>query len=138
MLLNTLSRRFLGLAAVFLVIVEALFFVPAVSRFRETYLQNQLELSQQAAIAILETPGEQAPPEALGEQLLANAQVLTIALRRDDVRELALSVPEPQRVSQTYDLTTASPMQMQRAAMRVFLVPKNRVIQVIGRARQSS
>jgi signal transduction histidine kinase len=138
MLFNTLSRRFLGLAAVFLVIVEALFFVPAVARFRETYLQNQLELSQQAALAILEAPGDQPPPESLEAQLLANAQVLTIALRRDEVRELALSVPDPKRVAQTYDLTTASQIQLARAALRVFAAPKNRVIQVIGHARQSS
>ena len=41
-------------------------------------------------------------------------------------------------MAQTYDLTTASRIQLARAAMRVFLVPRNRVIQVIGRARQSS
>ncbi|MFQ8431309.1 sensor histidine kinase [Amaricoccus sp. W119] len=137
MLFNTLSRRFLGLAAVFLVIVEAFFFVPAVSRFRESYLQNQLELSQQAALAVLGMPGDMPAPE-LEKQLLANADVLTIALRRADLRELALTVPEPRRVAQTYDLTTASRIQLARAAMRVFLVPRNRVIQVIGRARQSS
>jgi signal transduction histidine kinase len=136
MFFNTLSRRFLGLAAVFLVVVEALFFVPAVSRFRETYLQNQLELAQQAALAVLTVPGDEPPPE-LKEQLLANAQVLTIALRRPDVREMALSVDDPPRIGQTYDLTRASQMQLARAAIRVFLVPKDRVIQVIGQARQS-
>ena len=136
MFFNTLSRRFLGLAAVFLVVIEALFFVPAVSRFRETYLQNQLELAQQAAIAVLTVPGDEPPPE-LKDQLLANAQVLTIALRRPEVREMALSVDHPPRIDQTYDLTRASQMQLARAAIRVFLVPGNRVIQVIGQARQS-
>ncbi len=136
MLFSTLSRRFLGLAAVFLVVIETLFFVPAVSRFRETYLQNQLELAQQAAIAVLTVPGDEPPPE-LKEQLLANAQVLTIALRRPDVREMALSVDHPPRIAQTYDLTRASQMQLARAAIRVFLVPRDRVIQVIGQARQS-
>ena len=138
MLFNTLSRRFLGLAAVFLVIVEALFFVPAVSHFRLNYLQNQLELSQQAALAILGVPGDRSPPEALEAQLLANAQVLTIALRRAEVREMALRVEDPPRISQTYDLTTASWLQLSRAALRVFIVPRNRVIMVVGQARQSN
>ncbi|TPE50451.1 sensor histidine kinase [Amaricoccus solimangrovi] len=136
MFFNTLSRRFLGLAAIFLVIVEALFFVPAVSRFRQNYLQNQLELSQQAALAVLATPGDVPAPD-LEKQLLDNAQVLTIALRRPQVREMALRVENPPRVSQTYDLTAASDLQLARAAMRVFLVPGNRVIMVIGQARQS-
>ncbi|PZQ49657.1 MAG: sensor histidine kinase [Rhodovulum sulfidophilum] len=137
MFFNTLSRRFLGLAAIFLVIVETLFFVPAVSRFRETYLQNQLELAQQAALAILEYPGDRPPPESLEAQLLANAQVLVIALHRGELRELALTVEDPPLVAQTYDLTTASQIQLIRAAMRVFLVPKDRAIMVVGRARQS-
>ena len=136
MFFNTLSRRFLGLAAVFLVIVEALFFVPALSRFRETYLQNQLELAQQAAIAVLTVPGDEPPPE-LKEQLLANAQVQTIALRGPQAREMALSVDHPPRIEQTYDLTRASQIQLARASIRVFLESRNRVIQVIGQARQS-
>ena len=47
-----------------------------------------------------------------------DGDVLTIALRRADLRELALTVPEPRRVAQTYDLTTASRIQLARAAMR--------------------
>lgn len=136
MFFNTLSRRFLGLAAVFFLVVESLFFVTAVSRFRENYLQNQLELAQQAALAVRAVPGDEPPPE-LREQLLANAQVLTVVLRRPEVREMALAVDHPPRIEQTYDLTRASQMQLSRAAMRVFLVPRDRVIQVIGQARQS-
>ena len=42
---NTLSGRFLGLTILFVVIAEVLIFVPSVSRFRQDYLQNRLELA---------------------------------------------------------------------------------------------
>ena len=51
MVLNTLSKRFLGLTIVFLVIAEVLIFLPSIARFRFDYLQNRLEMAQLAALA---------------------------------------------------------------------------------------
>ena len=92
MFFNTLSGRFLGLTIIFLVIAEVLIFVPSVARFRESYLQNRLEIAQLAALALLATPDEAVAPD-LESELLATADVLTVTLRRSEVRELALSVP---------------------------------------------
>ena len=83
MVLNTLSKRFLGLMILFLVVAEVLIFVPSVARFRHDYLQNRLELAQLAALALLATP-EQGVAPALQSELLNTAGVLNVVLRRDD------------------------------------------------------
>ena len=76
MFFNTLSGRFSGLTILFVMIAEVLIFVPSVANFRRDYLQNRLELSQLAALALLATP-EEAVPEDLESELLATADVLT-------------------------------------------------------------
>ena len=135
MFFNTLSGRFLGLTIIFLVIAEVLIFVPSVARFRESYLQNRLEIAQLAALALLATPDEAVAPD-LESELLATADVLTVTLRRSEVRELALSVPNPPMIAAKYDITDPAFVTLMRGAIRAFLTPQNRVIQVIGRTRQ--
>ena len=55
MRLNSLSGRFLGLTLIFVLITEVLIFVPAMARFRISYLQTQLDLAQLGALAQLAT-----------------------------------------------------------------------------------
>ena len=56
MRLNSLSGRFLGLTLIFVLITEVLIFVPAMARFRISYLQTQLDLAQLGALALLRAP----------------------------------------------------------------------------------
>jgi signal transduction histidine kinase len=137
MVLNTLSGRFLGLMILFVIIAEALIFVPSVARFREDYLQNRLELAQLAALALLATPDDAVAPDLKGE-LLATADVLNVVLRREDVRELALEGPVPAPVAQTFDLRSADQMTLMRDALRVFAAEHDRIIRVIGRTTQGA
>ncbi len=135
MIFNTLSGRFLGLMIVFVMIAEALIFVPSIARFRESYLQNRLELAQLAALAQLATPPDEAVDEALERELLATADVFNVVLRRKEVRELVLSDEDmPMMPTATFDLRTASSLRLMRNAVRVFLSPEDRVIRVIGQA----
>jgi signal transduction histidine kinase len=138
LLFNTLSGRFLGLTIIFVVIAEVLFFVPAMSRFRYDYLQNRLELAQLAALATAAIPQDQDFPPELEQQLLSSAGVLSVVLRREDVRELVLptSGQVPDEVVRKYDLTKAHPWQLMRSTMAVFLADRDRIIQVIGQTRQ--
>ncbi len=135
---NTLSRRFLGLTLLVVLVAEVLIFVPSMSRFRVDYLQGRLELGQLAALALLATPpGETVAPD-LNSELLTAADVLNVVLRREDVRELVLSGPIPAPVDETYDLTTADRMTLMRDAMRVFWTHHDRIIRVIGHTNQGA
>lgn len=106
--LNTLSGRFLMLTAAFVMLAEVLILVPSVARFREDYLLLRLEKAQIASLALLAADDMIAPD--LEAELLANAGVYNVVLRRDEVRQLVLSSPIPVPVEQTYDLRFAGPL----------------------------
>ncbi len=128
-MLNTLSGRFLILTTVFVMLAEVLIFVPSVARFREDYLQLRLERAQIASLALL--ADEMIDPE-LERELLTNAGVFNVVLRRDEVRQLALSSPIPAPIHATYDLRDAAALRLIRDAMATLVDPSNRIIRVIG------
>ena len=127
---NTLSGRFLLLTVVFVMLAEVLIFVPSIARFQVDYLQLRLEKSQIAALSVL-AADDMIMPE-LEVELLANAEVFNVVLRRDEVRQLVLSSPVPGAIGQTIDLRMAMPWQLIREAFGMLTNPENRVIRVIG------
>lgn len=127
---NTLSGRFLLLTVVFVMLAEVLIFVPSIARFQVDYLQLRLEKSQIAALSVL-AADDMIMPE-LEAELLANAEVFNVVLRRDEVRQLVLSSPVPGAIEQTIDLRMAMPWQLIREAFGMLTNPENRVIRVIG------
>ncbi|MEI4488022.1 HAMP domain-containing sensor histidine kinase [Frigidibacter sp. MR17.14] len=129
--LNTLSGRFLLLTTVFVVLAELLILVPSVARYREDYLELRLERAQIASLALLTT--DDMISEDLEKELLANAGVFNVVLRRDEMRQLVLSSPIPGEVYASYDLRSASSLGLIRDAMATLLDGENRVIRVIGR-----
>ena len=68
----------------------------------------------------------------LEAELLRNAEVLNVVLRRDEVRQLVLSSPMPQQIAGTFDLRDDSPLILIGDALRRLVSPKNEVIRVIG------
>lgn len=130
MFLNTLSGRFLLLTTAFVMLAEILIFVPSVARFREDYILSRLERAQIASLALLAT--DEMIDEELEAELLGNAEVHNVVLRRNEVRQLVLSSPIPSEVYATYDLRGAPPWTLIRDAMTVLADPENRVIRVIG------
>jgi signal transduction histidine kinase len=135
--LNTLSGRFLLLTIAFVMLAEVLIFVPSIARFRQDYLQLRLEKSQIASLALLATPDEMIGPE-LTTELLANAEVFNVVLRRDEVRQLVLNSPLPQPIYGTYDLRMAGAYELIRDAMDVLIDPETRVIRVIGQPTRNA
>lgn len=134
--LNTLSGRFLLLTVAFVMLAEVLIFVPSIARFREDYLALKLEKAQLASLALLATDGMIMPE--LEKELLANAEVFNVVLRRDEVRQLVLSSPIPKPIYATYDLRMAGPYELIRDAMSCLLNPKDEVIRVIGNPVQDA
>ncbi len=130
-MLNSLSGRFLILTTVFVMIAEVLIFVPSIARFREDYLLDRLERAQIASLALLAS-SDTMVTAALEEELLVNAGVMTVVLRRDQVRELVLSSPMPGLISRQFDLRDASALELIRDAMVQMIETEERVILVTG------
>lgn len=131
MFLKSLSGRFLLLTIIFVMLAEVLIFVPSVSRFRVDYLQERLERSQIASLSLLATPNDMVEAD-LEAELLENAGVLNIVLRRDSIRELVLSSPMPAMIDQSYDLRDPSALTLIKDAFLTMLPHEPRAIRVLG------
>ena len=128
-MLNSLSGRFLILTILFVMLAEVLIFVPSVARYRESYLLARLDRAQIASLALL--ADDMLAPDVEAE-LLKNAQVYNVVLRRDEIRQLALSSPIPEPVTATYDLRDPTALALMRDAMLQLVRPGNHIIRVIG------
>ena len=126
---NTLSGRFLILTVIFVMIAEVLIFVPSVARFRQDYLLARLERAQIASLAL---EADDMISEALEAELLKNAEVFNVVLRRDEVRQLVLSSPIPAPISATYDMRAPSGFVLIRDALATLVSGDQGIIRVIG------
>jgi signal transduction histidine kinase len=127
---NTLSGRFLILTIIFVMLAEIFIFLPSIARFREDYLLARLERAQIASLALLATDGMIS--DDLEDELLRNAEVLNVVLRRDAVRQLILSSEGIPAVAASFDLRDPSPVVLMRDALARLANPEPQVIRVIG------
>ncbi|WP_322891664.1 MULTISPECIES: HAMP domain-containing sensor histidine kinase [unclassified Yoonia] len=128
-MVNSLSGRFLILTIIFVMIAEIFIFVPSVARFREDYLLARLERAQIASLAA--EVDAMISPE-LEAELLQNAEVYNVVLRRDEIRQLALSSKLPAPIATTYDMRDPSGVTLVGDALRTLLQSEDRIIRVIG------
>ncbi|MGI1663975.1 sensor histidine kinase [Palleronia sp. KMU-117] len=135
MFLKSLSGRFLILTIIFVMLAEVFIFVPSIARFREDYMLARLERAQIASLALLANDMIDAELE---QELLRNAGVFNVALRRDEVRELILSSPMPAPISATYDLRDPGAWPLIRDAMIRLIDPEPTVVRVIGNPVQDA
>ena len=127
---RTLSGRFMLLTVIFVLLAEVLVFVPSIARFRADFLLERLRQAQIAALVQLAADSGVGPE--LEAELLSNAEVYNVVLRRDDVRQLVLSSPVPSPVTEDYDLRLAGPWELIRDAMATLIDPANHIVRVIG------
>lgn len=129
MFLNTLSGRFLALTILFVMLAEVFIFVPSIARFREDYMMDRLERAQIASLALL---ANDMIDVDLEQELLENAGVFNVVLRRDEVRQLMLSSEMPSPIAATYDLRDAPAGTLIIDAMSRLLTPEDEVVRIIG------
>ena len=127
---NTLSGRFLILTIIFVMLAEVFIFLPSIARFREDYLLARLERAQIASLALLATDGM--IDDDLENELLENAEVLNVVLRRDAVRQLILSTEGMPSIAGSFDLRDPPATMLMRDAMMRLLNPDPEIIRVIG------
>ena len=127
---HTLSGRFLILTIIFVMLAEIFIFLPSIARFREDYLLARLERAQIASLALLASDGMIS--DELEAELLRNAEVLNVVLRRDAVRQLILSSDGMPAIAASFDLRDPSPLALMRDALARLAEPEPQVIRVIG------
>ncbi len=130
-MLNSLSGRFLILTAAFVLLAEVLIFVPSVARSRLNYLELRLQAAQIASLALLADDSLDLD-ESLEQELLQNAGVYNVVLRRDEVRQLILSSPIPEPIEDTYDLRDKSSVTLIQDALATLFDGNGGIIRVIG------
>ncbi len=130
MSLNTLSGRFALLTCIFVLLAELLILLPSIANYRLDFLESRLERAQIASLALLAT--DESLATDLESELLENAGVFNVVLRRNDVRQLVLSSPIPGPISATYDLREQPFWTSIGDAIAQLMDPANRVIRVIG------
>lgn len=124
-----LSSKLLVLTAVFVMLAEILVFVPSVANFRKNWLMERLAAAQIAAIAV--DPNKETP-RAVKDELLKNAQVHAVALKRGDARSLILQSDLQAGVAGHYDLRKAPWIDLVVDAMAVYFAPSGKFIRVVG------
>jgi len=116
-------------------LAQVLIFLPSVAKVREDWMVLRLEKGQLAALARLATQDD--IDAGLEAELLANAGVYNVVLRRDDVRQLVLSSPIPSPIVATYDLRDAGVADLVWDALLNLLGYDKGIIRIIGQPAQS-
>ncbi|MEM1419557.1 MAG: HAMP domain-containing sensor histidine kinase [Pseudomonadota bacterium] len=130
---RSLSGRLLILTIIFVMIAEILIFVPSVARYREGWLRERLEKAQIASLALLAAPRNELP-RGLEAELLSNAEVYSISLKRDAVRELMLETPTPKPIApEPFDLRNSTSLELIVDALSCVFQWERRFIRVIGK-----
>ncbi|MFO1186096.1 MAG: sensor histidine kinase [Alphaproteobacteria bacterium] len=125
-----LSARLLALTILFVLLSEVLIYVPSVSNYRLTLLGQRLATAQLAALA-LEANGNQGVGVDLSEELLANAGVLSVVLKRNEQRSLFLKPGQlPPQPEQVYDLSRTGWLESLYDAFRLLVRGRDRVISI--------
>jgi signal transduction histidine kinase len=98
-----LPAKLLMMTVVFVMLAEILIFLPSVSSFRVSWLDERLTAAQLATLAAEGFPGGDVP-SGLRAEMLRTAQVKAIASRRRGVRRLVLPVDPQMTIDAHYDL----------------------------------
>ncbi len=132
-MLRSLSGRLLLVTLGVVMLTEVAIFVPSVARFRLDYLTERVRRSEIAALTMLAAPDRMINPE-LEAQLLGKAEVLSIAVERDGVRELVLRSPDLKPVAASYDLREPMTTELIGDALMTMADGEEGLVRVIAHA----
>lgn len=129
-IVHGLSARLLVLTIVFVMVAEVLIYVPSIARFRLSYMKERIAASHLAALALKATPDNMVSKD-LALELLQNAMVRVVTLKRPETRELMLTEPMPPPIDAHFDIRNASAMDLIADAFMT-LTHGDRTIRVTG------
>jgi signal transduction histidine kinase len=135
-LLSGLSVRLLWFTFGFVLLAEALIFPPSAAGFRTAWLMERVQAGQIAALALDASP-DRMVSEELSRQLLDSAQVLAVAEKRDDERQLVLGPSMP--VTGPLRLADLRSETLARQVMETFatlFAPEGRFVRILAAPMQ--
>jgi signal transduction histidine kinase len=132
---RSLSARLLGLTVIFVILSEVLLFGPSLNAFQRMWLQDRVNAAQIAALALEASPDATVTAN-LRKELLENAEVSRVALKRDGARELRLAdTPHIAGPIRTIDLRDRSMWQGFYAGLQTLFDPADGQIRVLATPR---
>ncbi len=126
-----LSARLLGLTVVFVMLAEVLIYVPSISRFRKTYLEDQIDRASIAVLAARASP-EHEVGRGLAMDLLFHTQAYAISLKTPERRLLMLSREMPPAVDVTVHLGDRMFTEWIAEAFATLAQTRNRIMRVVA------
>jgi len=131
----SLPMQLLVLTICFVLIAEGFVFVLSIGKFRIDWLRDRVEAGQIAVLAQEAAPAGMIDQDLVRE-LLANAEVEAVVLRRERARELVL-MPEAERamVPDAVDIDRFNPVKETVRALITFFVDDDRMLTVVGSPR---
>ncbi len=128
---KSLSARLLVLTVSFVMLAEVFVFAPSVARFRIDWLKAHLDSGYLAALALEATP-DQMIPDDLERELLSNAGIEAVILRREDRKLLLQRDDMPAKVDKDVNLSDFSIPMALMEGLATLSQTENRVLRVVG------
>ncbi|WP_339858598.1 HAMP domain-containing sensor histidine kinase [Thalassospira alkalitolerans] len=128
---KSLSARLLVLTVGFVMLAEIFVFAPSVARYRVDWLKAHLDSGYLAALALEATP-DQMIPDDLEKELLSNAGIEAVILRRDDRKLLLQRDDMPAKVDYDVDLTHSSILMAVYEGLSTLTQSDDRMLRVMG------
>jgi len=135
-LAKSLSSQLLVLTVTFVMLAEVFIYVPSIANFRASWLMDRINSAQLATLAV-EAAAERGVMPQLEAELLQNAEVKAVALKRDNRRELLLASPMQDMIVARYDLRNDGVLELIYDAFEVLLFGGGRTIAIAGEPRFS-
>jgi signal transduction histidine kinase len=131
---QSLSGRLLLFTIAFVMLAEALLYFPSAARFYHDQLSNRLAAAQIAVLALDQGDAQALSPQ-LKAELLANAGVRAVALKRNNTRRLYLAEPMPPDISMSIDLRDVTLVELGVYALESMTMGDGRILRIIGKPR---
>ncbi len=127
-----LSTKLLLLTIIFVMLAEILIFMPSVANFRRNWFNERLAAAQLAALSVEASSGKMIP-EMLQKELLKNAQVYAVALKREQSRQLVLSPKGPVEIREQYDFRDPSVLTLLGDVVMLLFRREHGLVRVTGK-----
>lgn len=126
-----LSGRLLLLTGLFMLMLSALIYVPAMTNFRDSWLSERLSQARAAALILEKTPPD-ALPKPLVDELLAGMESTMIALRIDNMRRLLAVSDMPPMIDLEVDLRDRAFLPQMMRSLDTLVFGGNRTMRIVG------
>ena len=128
-----LSSKLLMLTIVFVMVAEALIYVPSIANFRLNWLNDRLAAAHTAALVLDAAPSGMVP-ESLARQILGSVGARTLAMKMGTQRRLLAVSDMPPMVDHDYDMRNVSWTNAIMNAFATLFCHDKDVMRVVGPA----